>query len=145
MTKYCNNAESGYNGFTDTKTVLDPEDDAAHVKLGGKWRIPTSSEVDELIYTRYNSHYQWEWKSINGHNGWLVTYLVNNNSIFLPAAGFWDGTSYTAGSLVYCWSSSLTTSSSYRAWFMFLHSGSVSRDYLLFRYFGLSIRPVYAE
>ena len=29
MTKYCTNSSYGYNGFTDGKTELDPEDDAA--------------------------------------------------------------------------------------------------------------------
>jgi hypothetical protein len=33
----------------DGKTVLDLEDDAAHVNLGGSWRMPTAKEVNELI------------------------------------------------------------------------------------------------
>ena len=43
MTKYCTESTYtyGYNGFTDGKTVLNLEDDAAHVNLGGKWRMPT--------------------------------------------------------------------------------------------------------
>ena len=31
-------------GLVDNKTLLDPEDDVAHVKLGGKWRMPTAEE-----------------------------------------------------------------------------------------------------
>ena len=31
------------------KTVLDPEDDAAHVNWGGSWRMPTQAEWWELI------------------------------------------------------------------------------------------------
>ena len=36
-----------YNG-TDGKTTLDPEDDAAAVNWGGKWRMPTDDEWTEL-------------------------------------------------------------------------------------------------
>lgn len=44
LTKYCNNASYGDNGFTDNKTTLEPEDDAAHVNWGGSWRMPTDAE-----------------------------------------------------------------------------------------------------
>ena len=36
------------DGPIDNKTVLEPEDDVAHVKLGGKWRMPTDFEWTEL-------------------------------------------------------------------------------------------------
>ena len=39
---------SKYNG-TDGKTVLDLEDDAAHVLMGGNWRMPTQDDFHELI------------------------------------------------------------------------------------------------
>ena len=38
---------SKYNA-SDSKTVLDPEDDAAHVNMGGNWRMPTFEEYKEL-------------------------------------------------------------------------------------------------
>lgn len=37
-----------YNG-TDGKTTLDPEDDAAHVNMGGTWKMPTKEHVNELF------------------------------------------------------------------------------------------------
>ena len=36
-----------YYGTVDNKHVLDAEDDVAHVKWGGKWRMPTQSEQEE--------------------------------------------------------------------------------------------------
>ena len=39
---------SKYNA-SDSKTILDPEDDAAHVNMGGNWRMPTREEYDELL------------------------------------------------------------------------------------------------
>ena len=38
---------SKYNA-SDSKTVLDPEDDAAHVNMGGNWRMPTFEDYKEL-------------------------------------------------------------------------------------------------
>ena len=37
-----------YNS-TDGKSTLDPEDDAAHVNMGGDWRMPTKDEISELL------------------------------------------------------------------------------------------------
>ena len=37
-----------YNS-TDGKTVLDPEDDAAHVNMGDTWKMPTKEQVTELF------------------------------------------------------------------------------------------------
>ena len=38
---------SKYNA-SDSKKVLDPEDDAAHINMGGNWRMPTVDEYKEL-------------------------------------------------------------------------------------------------
>ena len=69
---------------SDGKTVLDPENDAAHKFLGSNWRMPTDEEWKELI-----AKCDWVWKENYGGpgvNGMLVT-ANNGNSIFLPAAG----------------------------------------------------------
>ena len=55
--------------------------DAATANWGSDWRMPTLDEMKELI-----NQCTWEWISINGVNGRLVT-GPNGNSIFLPAAG----------------------------------------------------------
>ena len=34
---------------TDGKSTLDPEDDAAHVNMGGTWKMPTKEQVTELF------------------------------------------------------------------------------------------------
>ena len=124
----------------DNKMVLDPEDDVAHVKLGGKWRVPTFSEWAELLYLE---NCTWTWTTQNGVNGRLVTSKTNGNSIFLPAAGHREFTGlYGEGSYGLYWSSSLDTDPS-RAWYFYLGGdsddagGSVS-----YRDFGLSVRPV---
>ena len=136
MTKYCSNSSYGYNGFTDKKTVLDAEDDAAHVNLGGNWRMPTDADWTEL-----RTKCTWTWTTRNGVNGRLVT-GSNGNSIFLPAAGYRYGTNLgDAGTCGGYWSSSLDVDRTYRAWSVYFDSGDVYR-YNDNRYYGQSVRPV---
>ena len=133
MTKY--RTDSDY-GTVDNKIILDPEDDVAHVKWGGSWRMPTFDEQRELL-----NECSWEWTELDGVPGHIVT-GPNGNSIFLPAAGYRDGTEVDVrGSDGGYWSSSLYVSSSGYACglgFGSVGSGwnSPSRDY------GLSVRPV---
>ena len=60
-TKYCTKKENGYKGFIDNKTVLDPEDDAAHVNWGAHWRMPTVQEWQEL-----KDNCTWSFETLNG-------------------------------------------------------------------------------
>lgn len=86
ITKYCHNKEFGLNGFVDNKLELDPEDDAAYVNWGGKWRMPTIDELDDLRYSC-----TWEWATQNGVIGILGTSRVEgytDRTIFFPAAGY---------------------------------------------------------
>ena len=140
LTKYCPTDKTSYwdgEGSPDNKAVLDPEDDAAHISLGGKWRMPTDAEWTEL-----RKKCTWTWTTQNGVNGRLVT-GPNGNSIFLPAAGRWVKASLgRAGSNGYYWSSSLYTDYPYRAWYVILYSGGVERYSDSIRYDGQSIRPV---
>lgn len=138
LTKYCYDSSYGKDGFTDTKTVLDPEDDAATVNWGGNWRMPTTEEQQELI-----NNCTWNWTTQNGVNGYKVT-GPNGNSIFLPAAGYmYEGTLNNAGSYGRYCSSSLDTGFPSYAYYVFFYSGYVDwDDYFGYRYYGLSVRPV---
>lgn len=89
FSKYCPLKEEGFwysdAGLKpDSKSVLDPEDDAAHVNLGGSWRIPYMEEIMAL-----REQCNWTWATINGIPGYLVSSkeIGNMNFIFLPAAG----------------------------------------------------------
>ncbi|MBR5725094.1 MAG: Ig-like domain-containing protein [Bacteroidales bacterium] len=121
---------------SDGKTVLDPEDDAAAVNLGGKWRMPTEAEVTELVKTC-----TWEWTSVNGVNGCKVT-GPNGNNIFLPASGHYNGTTLSLlGKLGQYWSSSLAPDDATRASGLDFESGFAGK-YNNERQVGLPIRPV---
>ena len=90
-------------GWITADGVLVPEHDAAHVHWGGGWRMPTEEELDDL-----SSKCNWTWTTINGVNGYEVrgNGAYASGSIFLPAAGYGDGTSLGySGSNGYYWSS----------------------------------------
>lgn len=167
LTKYCNSSSYGKDGFTDTKTTLDLSDDAAAANWGGKWRMPTKVQQDELRNECY-----WVWtESYNGSNvkGYIVykaktsndkgkkiyssgtpsaSYSLSDAHIFLPAAGYhrFDGDLSYAGSDGFYWSSSLYSDFPYfpyYAWCLDFDSGYV--DYgsdIGYRYYGLSVRAV---
>ena len=136
MTKYC--TDSDY-GIVDNKTVLDPEDDAVAVNMGGSWRMPTKAEQDEL-----QTECTWTWTTRNGVKGYAVKSKINGNSIFLPAAGYRcnSGLNY-AGSLGSYWSSSLDTYYSDLAYYLSFDSDGVFW-YYYYRYCGQSVRGVFS-
>ncbi len=119
------------------ESLLEYTDDAARVNWGGKWRMPTRAEQDEL-----RNHCTWEWTTLNGIEGYKVTSKKNGNSIFLPAAGYRnDGDLSAAGSNGGYWSSLLFTSDSSDAYNLNFVSSGVGWDYG-YRCFGQSVRAV---
>lgn len=136
MTKYC--TSSSY-GTADNKTELAPEDDVAHAKWGGQWRMPTDAECDEL-----KKKCSWAWTSKNGHWGYIVT-SSNGNSIFLPAAGYRDyemDIPCSVNSIGDYWSSTLSSSRSDRACTLYFSDSYLGSTGSANRRDGLSVRPV---
>ena len=136
LTKYCSNANYGYNGFTDNLTTLLPEDDAATANWGSGWRMPTREEWQEL----YNNTAV-TWTQQGGVNGRLFT-ASNGNSLFLPSAGYrWLDELYNVGLGGTFWSSSLYTDYPYVAWYFTFGSDDYGM-YYYYRYYGFAVRPV---
>ena len=127
-------------GVVDKKKVLDAEDDAAHVKLGGKWRIPTRAEWSELM-----KKCTWTWTTQGGVNGYKVTSKINGESIFLPTTLYRDrirvGPDDHGSYHGYYWSSSLCTVEPDEAWNMYLASIYFHMSHES-RCRGMSVRPV---
>ena len=171
LTRYNTDSRYGRNGFADGKTTLELEDDAAHFNWGGKWRMPTQAQQDELRALCY-----WVWTESydgSGVKGYIVykakdeadkgvkvfkdisplsSYSLSDAHIFLPAAGYRGlGDLDYAGSLGYYWSSSLCADSPGRAWGVYFYSDyvySYDRNYRYggdgryFRFCGQSVRAV---
>ena len=106
--KYSNGTYGGMTKYyrKDSLTVLEAQDDAATANWGGKWRMPTSSEIDELC-----KKCKWEWKEMNGVGGFVVSRAAK--SIFIPAN--MEGTphvkGYYWGKTVYSWDTRATAMS----------------------------------
>ena len=99
---------------TDNKVQLFPSDDAAHVNLGGEWRMPTVDECEELTNP---DNCKWEWITKDGVNGYKVTGKKTGNSIFLPITGFrfYGGIQFRAIKGIY-WTSTLYTGNPVKSW-----------------------------
>lgn len=149
-TSFSNSTYKYYNGSSYTKYTcdgvidLEPGDDAAKTSWEGEWRMPTYSEISELINTNYTTT---EWTTENGVYGQRITSIVKGfegKSIFLPAAGRYRPTLKDVGARGDYWASQLyIDGSDYSdyACFMTVNSSRVSKGSNT-RYYGCSIRPV---
>ncbi len=155
LTKYCPTDKKdlfwGGEGEPDNKLVLDPEDDAARVIMGGKWRMPTSAEFHELC-----NNCSVEWTSFQGVKGVILTSKVKGFEwahLFFPAAGEMveqENNLYGIGLLGGYWSSNLDTDFSVKCAQSFYFTIEGPKDFFDYgvggggdRDFGYSIRPVY--
>ncbi len=116
--------------------------DVARAQWGDSWRMPTDADFQELI-----DRCTWTWTTYKGVNGYKVT-GPNGNSIFLPAAGYRNGTElFDRGSYGIYWSGSLNEILQSDAYYLTFVSGDLNaiRDrsvYSLYRERGLTVRPV---
>jgi len=115
--------------------------DVAHVKWGGKWRIPSKTQINLLI-----NKCKSEWLTINGKIGRKFT-GPNGKSIFIPAAGqHFRNEMCDEGSKAVCWLSTISEDGledmDYANVFEFddedVDVDEESREY------GLTVRPVIA-
>ena len=140
LTKYCNNSEYGNERYTDELTQLVPEDDVATV-TNSAWRMPTKEDFEELIEGTTNS-WVTDYNGISGLNGRVFASKVNGNTLFIPAAGYRNGSDiYLTGSGCNLWSSSLDLNGPGSAYGVFFDSDDVSMGNGG-RYGGCSVCPV---
>ena len=115
----------------------DAQYDAATAIWGGDWRMPTNAELQELF-----DNCTWTWTTQNGVNGYKVTSKVNSNYIFLPAAGYRDGSSLEiAGGVGKYWSSTPYENLPNRANILSFNRFDPEMSFNN-RYYGHSVRPV---
>ena len=114
--------------------------DAACVKLGEDWRMPTAEEIHELV-----NSCTWTEETVNGVYGMRGT-ASNGNSIFLPVTGMFAGNSVQSASQGCYWSGELyadgARSSKYAAMLTFFKGGEIHASNY-YRFEGMAIRPVY--
>ena len=135
LTKYCPSNEWGYNGFTDSLTELELEDDAATVNWGSEWQTPNIKQTGELIDYKYTTQVRTTYKGVNGYK---ITSKSNGNCIFLPDAGRYEGTNLCHVDKGCFWTRSLRIDNPYSAYYTYAWSIYYSTS----RSGGLSVRPV---
>lgn len=126
--------KSGYSGIT-----LSIDDDAAHVILGGEWRMPSRDEFANIV-----SKCEWTPAKENEVSGYRVT-AQNGNSIYFPAAGVRKNNTVEGRSEQV--SGAYWSTSSDGLWFLpesdKWGQGPLVAAYISHsRFMGLSIRPV---
>ena len=110
--------------------------DVARTIWGESWRIPTKAELEEL-----KNKCTWTWCSQNDVNGYKII-GPNGNSIFIPAAGYYDGTSRSSvGGCGYYWISTNDKRDIDRAYYLFFRSFFYNVNWY-YRNLGLTVRPV---
>lgn len=116
--------------------VLQLEDDAAHVNMGGNWHIPTSDQLYELI-----NNADYKFTTLDGVGGVVLTSKNDSSkSIFFPAAGgALNGSVIKSGEGVAIWLDSFNSNDSGLCFYADT-SGNTKGD--LPRYNGLPIRGV---
>lgn len=144
LTKYCPTNKSDYwngTGSPDNKLVLDAVDNIATQTYGSNYRMPTKEEIEEL--KALPNQWVTDYNGISGLNGRVFT-GTNGNTLFIPANGYFDGsTNDSAGSYCGLWSSSLYSDGPYYAWNLYLYLNS---DFIFLgndnRCYGFSVRAV---
>lgn len=147
LTKYCNDANKGKDGYTDALTTLQPEDDAAYAAMGGKFRMPTAAEIQELIDTKSNTtDYTWtKYPSDAEFECWKIVKNSTNATLYLRAGGYrYDTYLGSPGILGRYWSSSLDSEHTDEALDGHFDTSDVNKNNNR-RQLGFSVRAVYAE
>ena len=120
--------------------ILDLADDAVHVNMGSKWRMPTKNELEELV----NNTTQ-EVETINGVKGMMFTSNINGRQLFIPFAGYWyNGSFVAAGSSAGVWSSQVHPSYVNYAYVLYcISSGDAYINISYYRSIAFSVRGVF--
>lgn len=133
-------SEGNYTKYNliDNKQFLDNIDDAARVIFKGGWRIPSYTNIQELV-----EECEWE-QTTDPVNGFVVT-GTNGNSIFLPASGWFVGSTLAQrGQSGTIWSNTVAGDSDESIFVLHFSQDRTHSTDLYARHIGLAIRPVLA-
>ena len=122
--------------------ILGLEDDAAHVNMGGKWRMPTKNECAELFDNTIHNIV-----TVNGVKGMMFTSKINNKRLFVPFAGYWyNGIFISAGSYgAFVWSSRVHPSNANSAYMLYCNSSGYAIIVDSYRSCAFSVRGVFKK
>lgn len=134
--------DKSYSNFSNSgkKIICGTNYDIATKRLGNNWRMPTKSQVDELV-----NNLDWNYTTINGIDV-LEGIAPNGNSIIFPITGMFAGKSIQSKSQGCYWSGELHTSTDNKyACMLSFFKGQSPRSSNYYRFEGMAIRPVYVN
>lgn len=128
---------STYHYSYGTGSISGTSYDIARTKWGQKWRMPTDSEMRELV-----EECEWIWNET-----YYKVVGPNGNYILFPIYGYRDGYNTFKTHLMYYWTGYAYSSYSFEPIYLTSHDNNeVVVEYArLENYIGMSIRPVYSN
>ena len=116
--------------------------DAAQVNWQGPWRMPSKSDVQELL-----ANCTWTSTTMYGQDGHLLTSKINGKTIFIPFTGYWAGGAnhYDASWRYLLWTSTFEKGSNHNAWYFDNYPSnnpSPKVEHTGYHGYGFYIRPV---
>lgn len=116
------------SGFTGT-SIAGTNYDVAHVKWGDGWRMPTFADFQELFDNCEDPVRETRMTSTGATiSGYTLTSKTTGNTIFLPAAGYYSGTSSAeVNRYVYFWTAEIDPDGTNPVLCRFAASGPISR------------------
>ena len=133
--------------------ILDLADDAAHVNMGGKWRMPTG------CYNDSGYGYGGDWGellnntshnvvTVNGVKGIMFTSYINGNKLFIPfMQGYWWNKNWEGWNGLYggVWSSQVYGLYDKCAYVFYQHSHNSTYVGCYYRSNAFSVRGVFKK
>lgn len=137
---------SGYDAREDMSlgTSLasnDAEHDAAVARLGNGWHMCNRLDYVELFDS---NNCTLSLTTVNGVDGILITSNRNNNTLFMPVSGYYEGITKTQNTYVYIWGTTVysTWNGYYLSFCIRTASTTVNISQNAKCYTGIPIRPV---
>ena len=122
--------------------------DPAIFEFGEDWNTPSKSQFDELI-----EQCDWTWQDGSEDNDFIPGYIVksktNNNSIYLPAVNYWNGTNKGSFGKGRYWTGSFYLPDNQKRFAWAIAFGKemdvIIEPYKFYdnRFYGMPIRPIY--
>ena len=126
----------------DGKKILDLEDDAVNINMGGRWHMPSEEQFKELVDENNVISLWSENYNYSGVSGRLLISKINGEKLFFPSCGyFYKGEFYNSRYYGHYWSGSCCEGNNSRS-FCFSKYKEL-RPYRDYRFFGFAIRGVF--
>jgi hypothetical protein len=155
LTKYCDDATYGLDGFTDDLRTPTIDDNPVRQIWKGSWRMPSKACIDELLDPENTTIYvDQDITDANGTTvkGVKIVSKINGNVLYFPYTGkVENGKLYDDTRGVYVWGNHITGSdlsaAPYKAVALMIerNQGTQKASTYYNRCYGLTIRPVVAK